>query len=125
MVQRLSRLEGLAPDRGPLRRLAAGTLVSAIGNGAWYTSWALFLTHSVGLSPAQVGIGMTVAGILGVVFTVPLGWLGGRGGAREPFAVQLAVQGAAALGYAITHGLTMFLAVAAVSQIAASGTGGP
>jgi hypothetical protein len=99
--------------------------VSAIGNGAWYTSWALFLTHSVGLSPAQVGIGMTVAGILGVVFTVPLGCLGDRVGARETFAVQLAVQGAAALGYAITHGLTMFLAVAAVSQIAASSTGGP
>ena len=51
----------------PLRRLGAGTLVSAIGNGAWYTSWALFLTRSVGLSPGQVGLGMTVAGAVGLL----------------------------------------------------------
>lgn len=63
---------------GPLRRLAAGTLVSAVGNGAWYTSWALFLTRSVGLSPAQVGLGMTVAGIVGVLSATPLGRLADR-----------------------------------------------
>jgi predicted MFS family arabinose efflux permease len=117
--------ERLGPAAGPLRRLAGGTLISAIGNGAWYTSWALFLTHSVGLSPAQVGIGMTIAGILGVVVTAPMGWLADRLGARETFAIQLAVQGVAALAYAVTHGVAMFVLVAAVSQIAGSGTGGP
>ena len=31
-----------------LRPLALGTLVSALGNGAWYASWALFLIRVLG-----------------------------------------------------------------------------
>jgi Major Facilitator Superfamily len=115
----------LLPQAGSLRRIACGTLVSAIGNGAWFTSWALFLTRSVGLSPAQVGIGMTVAAALGVLVTPALGWLGDRAGARETFAAQLAVQGIAALAYVLVHGMAVFLVVAAVAQVAGSGTGGP
>jgi MFS family permease len=119
------RTAGLLPDSAPLRRIASGTLVSAIGNGAWFTSWALFLTKSVGLSPAQVGVGMTLAAALGVALTPALGWLGDRAGARETFAAQLGVQGIAALAYVLVHGMAVFLVVAAVAQIAGSGTGGP
>ena len=110
---------------GPLRRLAAGTLTSAVGNGAWYTSWALFLTRSVHLTPAQVGIGMSLAGLAGVVCTPVLGWLGDRAGARELFAVQLAAQGAAAASYAFVHGFGAFIAVTTLAQMASSGSGGP
>jgi hypothetical protein len=115
----------LLPKAGPLRRIGGGTLVSAVGNGAWFTTWALFLTRSARLSPAQVGIGMTVAAVLGVVATPGLGWLGDRAGARETFAAQLGVQGIAALAYAAVHGVAVFLVVAAVAQIAGSGSGGP
>jgi hypothetical protein len=120
-----TRLGDLLPQAGPLRRIACGTLVSAIGNGAWFTSWALFLTRSVGLSPAQVRIGMTVAAALGVLVTPALGWLGDRAGARETFAAQLAIQGVAALAYVLVHGMVVFLVVATVAQVAGSGTGGP
>jgi MFS family permease len=109
----------------PLRRIAYGTLVSAVGNGAWFTSWALFLTRSVGLSPAQVGVGMTLAAALGVALTPALGCLGDRAGARDIFAAQLGLQGLAALAYVFVHGVGVFLVVAAVAQIAGSGTGGP
>jgi predicted MFS family arabinose efflux permease len=116
------RPSDLLPPAGPLRRIAYGTLVSAIGNGAWFTSWALFLTRSVGLSPAQVGIGMTLAAALGVLVTPALGWLGDRAGARETFAAQLAIQGIAALAYVLVHGMAVFLVVATVAQVAGSGT---
>src|SRR5690242_14863720 len=66
-----------------MSRLAAGTLISAIGNGAWYTSWAIFLTRWIGLSPAVVGLGMTVAGACGVAAATPLGWIADRVGARD------------------------------------------
>ncbi|MGZ4244127.1 MAG: MFS transporter [Solirubrobacteraceae bacterium] len=115
----------LLPGPWPLRRLAVGTLVSAIGNGAWFTSWAVFLTRSVGLSPVQVGLGMTVTAILGVALTPMFGWLGDRAGARETFAAQLIAQGAAALAFLAVHGIAAFLIVASLSQIASSGTGGP
>ena len=111
--------------QGPLRRLAAGTLISAIGNGAWYTSWAIFLTRWIGLSPAAVGVGMTVAGACGVAAATPLGWIADRVGAREMSAGLLALQGLSAASYALVHGTASFLVVSCLAQVAGSGTGGP
>lgn len=114
-----------APPAGPLRRLAAGTLISAIGNGAWYTSWAIFLTHSVGLSPAQVGVGMTIAGVCGVLAATPLGWVADRLGAREMFVALLALEGLAACAYVLVHGWVSFLLVTCLAQACSSGSGAP
>ena len=108
---------------GSLARLGAGTFVSAVGNGAWYTSWALFLTRSVGLSPAQVGLGMTVAGVVGLLSATPIGWLADRLGAREVFATLLIVQGAAALTYLAVDGFAAFVGTACVAEAARSGNG--
>ena len=66
-----------------LRPLAAGTLVSAVGNGAWYASWALFLTRVLELPVAQAGIALTVAGVAGIAAATPLGRLADRVGPRE------------------------------------------
>ncbi|HEY2318006.1 MAG TPA: MFS transporter [Solirubrobacteraceae bacterium] len=118
-------IDALLPRPWPLRRMACGTLVSAVGNGAWFTTWAVFLTRSVGLSPAQVGVGMTIAAVLGALLTPVFGWLGDRAGARETFAAQLMAQGAVGLAFLAVHGMASFIVVAALSQIAASGTGGP
>ncbi len=111
--------------QGPIRRLAAGTLISAVGNGAWYTSWAIFLTRWIGLTPAEVGLGMTIAGACGVAAATPLGWIADRVGAREMFAGLLAVQGLAAGAYVLVHGTASFLLVSCLAQAAGSGTGGP
>lgn len=119
------RADRLLPGPGPLRRLAYGTLISAVGNGAWFTSWALFFTRSVGLTPTQVGVGMTVAAVLGVIFTPAFGWLGDRVGARGIFTAQLVAQGITGLAYFAVHDVALFLIVTTFSQIASSGTGGP
>jgi MFS family permease len=126
MVPRCTaRLTRALPPHGPLRRLAAGTLTSAVGIGAWYTSWALFLTRSVGLSAGQVGLGLTVAGALGLVGSTPMGWLADRLGAREVFAALLAIQAVAMLGYLAVGGVAGFVAVASLAEIARGGAGGP
>jgi hypothetical protein len=106
-----------------LRRIGTGTFLSAIGSGAWYTSWALFLTRSVGLSPAQVGLGMTVAGGVGLLCATPLGWLADRVGAREVYVALLAVQGAVSLAYLAVGGAAAFVLVACVAE-AARASGG-
>ncbi len=108
-----------------MRRLAAGTLISAVGNGAWYTSWAIFLTRWIGLSPAAVGVGMTIAGACGVATATPLGWISDRVGAREMFGGLLVLQGLSAGAYILVHGNLSFLVVSCLAQIAGSGTGGP
>jgi hypothetical protein len=125
VAKRVLGIEATTPPPGPRRRLAAGTLTSAVGNGAWYTSWAIFLTHSVGLSPAEVGIGMTIAGICGVAAATPLGWVADRIGAREMFGALLALQGLAACAYALVHGMATFLIVTCIAQAGSSGAGGP
>src|SRR6185503_10458051 len=107
----------------PLRRLATGTLLSAIGNGAWYTSWALFLTRSVGMSPGELGLGLTIAGGVGLLSATPLGWLADRLGAPEVYASLLAVQGVAALAYLAVGGFPAFVLVACVAEAARAGGG--
>src|SRR5829696_5982080 len=117
-------MHGTLPPPCPLRRLAYGALITSIGNGAWYTSWALFLTDSVGLTPAEVGLGMTVAGALGLLLAVPAGHLADRVGTREVFAALLTVQAAGAAAYLAVDGLAPFMLVACATVAASRASGG-
>lgn len=97
--------------RGPIRKICLATLVANIGSGAWYTCLAIFTVRSVGLSPTQFGVGITIAGVIGLLAGSPLGYLADRLGAREMlFGISLA-QGVAALGYVLAHEFWSFLLV--------------
>jgi Major Facilitator Superfamily len=114
----------MLPPAGPLRRLACGALITSVGNGAWYTSWAIFLTRWVGLSAAQVGVGMTVAGALGLALATPVGDLADRVGPREVFVVLLGLQAAGSAAYLLVHGFAGFLAVACLTTVVDRAKGG-
>ncbi len=47
-------------DRPQGRVLALAQLANSVGDGAFYACSALFFIRVVGLSPAQVGIALTV-----------------------------------------------------------------
>ena len=66
---RLARLSGvrLLPEPGPARTLALSTLVNTVGRGTWLTASALFLTRSVGLTVAQVGLALTITALVSLV----------------------------------------------------------
>src|SRR4051794_1563332 len=98
-----------------MTRLYWGILLSNLGNGAWYTSWALFLTKHP--TPAQVGLGMAIAGALGMLVATPLGHHGDRFGPRETLIVLLLVQGAGMCRY-LAHGFAAFQAAACVTTAA-------
>jgi cysteine desulfurase/selenocysteine lyase len=87
----------LWPPSGPHRTLSAVTLIGALGAGAFATSSAVFFTRSVGLSVAQVGAGMTAAGVVGVLGSVLAGKAADRIGAREAL-IGLAVAQAVLFG---------------------------
>jgi len=97
--------------------------VTSVGNGAWYTSWAVFLTGSVGLSPAEVGLGMTLAGGVGILAATPLGHLADRLGPREVFGVLQLARAAACLAYLAVDGPVAFALVACLGG-AAGASGG-
>jgi MFS family permease len=107
-----------------LRRLCLGTLVTNLGNGAWFTAWALFLTRSAHLAPAQVGLGMGVAAGIGLVAATPLGHLGDRLGPRETLIALLLVQAAGMVGYLAVGGFAVFLAAACTTTAMAQASGG-
>ncbi|MEU8438106.1 MFS transporter [Streptomyces sp. NPDC029216] len=70
------------PGPGAPRRLAAAQLSNSVGDGAYYVCSALYFTRVVGLSPAQIGLGLTLAWAVGSVAGVPLGALADRRGPR-------------------------------------------
>ena len=55
------------------RRLSAQSILFAVGEGTFLTGSAVFFTQIVGLTAAQVGLGLTVAGVVSFFFAVPLG----------------------------------------------------
>lgn len=112
------------PRNQALRRYGAAVLITSIGNGAWYTCWVLFLTRFAGLSPAQVGIGITVAGSLGVLVGAPLGRLADRVGPRRIMVPLVASQAVGFAAYGLVHDFVSFLVVASVTVAADRGSYG-
>lgn len=105
-------LENLAPD---LRPLAWGGSVSAVGSGAWFTTWALYLTQRVGLSPPQAGLALTIAGAAGLISPTPLGRLADRRGPREVYAFLLVGEAVAAAGFLFCHSFAEAVIAAATT----------
>ena len=112
----------LLPERGPLRVLAAATLVNTFGNGLMFTASALYFTRIVGLSAAQVGIGLTVAGIVGLFAGMPVGHAADRMGPREMQLLLLSAMTVLVLGYIVVTTFWQFVAVACCVSLLDAGS---
>jgi MFS family permease len=112
---------GILPPAGAARDLAMAQLANSVGDGAFIVTSALFFTRVVGLSTAEVGLGLTVAWLVGFLTGVPLGNLADRRGARG-VAIALALTTAASVGsFLFVRSFPLFL-VAAITY-ASSQTG--
>ncbi|MGC4900170.1 MFS transporter [Micromonospora echinospora] len=109
------------PPPGPLRTLAYATLVNTVGAGLWLAGGALYLTRDVGLSATSVGAGLTVAGLVGLTASVPLGALADRWDPRTLRAVLQVGQAVPALAYLLVGSFPAFLAVAVPEALLAAG----
>jgi MFS family permease len=75
-------------------RLGGQSLLFALGEGTFMTGSAVFFTQIVGLSAAQVGLGLTFAGIGAFLAALPMGKLVDRFGPRRMWSVSAAGQAA-------------------------------
>ena len=69
-------------------RLAVQSLLFALGEGTFMTGSAVFFTQIVGLSAAQVGLGLTCAGVAAFLAAVPMGKLVDRFGPKKMWALS-------------------------------------
>ncbi|HKE77683.1 MAG TPA: MFS transporter, partial [Solirubrobacteraceae bacterium] len=109
------------PRERPVRLLAASTLVNTLGKGLYLTGSALFFTRSVGLSPAAVGVGLTISGLLGMVAGVALGHVSDRVGPREVTLALLGVEAVTVALFVFVHSFAAFLVVACLAAIGERG----
>lgn len=107
----------LAVNRSGAGLLLVG-LVDAAGTGLYLAGSALFFTRIVGLSTTQVGLGLSVAGVLGIFGPIPFGRLADR---WSPRAVLMLLHLCCAVGFAsyvLVDGFVSFLVVAGLLGIA-------
>lgn len=112
----------LIPQKGPERILAFGTLINTFGNGLFFTVSVLYFTRSVGLSAYQVGIGLTIAGAVGLLASVPGGHLADRIGPRNVAIYTRIFECVLMVFYAFVDTFTTYLVlVIAISVFEAAG----
>ncbi len=70
----------MKPSNG--RVLVLAGLLSSAGLGLYQAGSAIYFVRSVGLSPTEVGTGLSIAGLAGLVCGLPLGQLADRIGPR-------------------------------------------
>lgn len=109
----MSRLLGPAATmRGGVHLLGVG-LIDSIGTGLYLAGSAVFFSLIIGLSPTQIGLGLSLASVLGLIAQPPIGWLADRWGARRVLILLHIWRAGAFAALAITRDFSTFVLVAA------------
>ncbi|KQZ75790.1 MFS transporter [Nocardioides sp. Root151] len=101
----------LLPDSALARRLSYQSVLFAIGEGVFITGNAVFFTQIVGLTAAQVGLGLSIAGLVTFVLSVPAGKLADRVGPKRIWSIGAVAGALLYLTYPWIHGFIGFVAI--------------
>jgi MFS family permease len=107
-----------------VRRLVIATLVNTFGNGVYAAVGALYLTRAAGLSVGEVGLGLTIAGMVGLIASTPLGVVADRLGPNRAYVGFLLLQAVTMTALTQVRSFGLFVAVVGVTAIADSGQRG-
>lgn len=116
----MSVLQRFRPPSPLAGRLATQSLLFALGEGTFMTGSAVFFTQVVGLSAAQVGLGLTIAGIAAFLAAWPAGKLVDRFGPKRCWAVSSAGQASLFLVWPFIDGFAGYVAMAVVMEVVGS-----
>lgn len=104
------------------RTFAVISLVNAIGTGLYLAASAVFFVRSVGLTPAQVGFALAVAGVAGFLTTVPIGAAGDRFGAQRTLIALQVWRAGGFVALCFAEGLALFTVVSCCLAAAEAAT---
>ncbi len=107
---------GQVPGHPVGRAVAAAAMTGWIGTGVWISASTLFFTRLLGLTAGQVGTGLALGGVLGLLAMVPVSTLARRLHAGRVNTVLQVVRGLSFLSFLGVHSVAGFyLALALVS----------
>jgi len=111
---RIAALAGgsLLPASSIGRRLAAISVIDAVGTGMFLTGSALYFVRVIGLTDAQVGLGLALAGVFGLLAAIPIGVLADRLRAGRVYIGLQTWRGLCYAAYAFVGSLSWFIVVA-------------
>ncbi|MFD8395899.1 MFS transporter [Streptomyces sp. NPDC059680] len=102
----------------PGRVFAVVSLLDSLGTGLYLAGGTVYFVQGVGLSPAQLGLGLALAGGAGFLATVPVGLLADRCGARRVLIGLQLWLAAAFTALAFVRGPLSFAAVCCLMTMA-------
>ncbi|MFJ9340527.1 MFS transporter [Streptomyces sp. NPDC101733] len=117
------RMSGLSAADRPQRALILASFVSRVGNGLFNTAAVLYFTLVVHLPAAQVGLGLTIAGLTGLSAGIPAGNLADRYGPRTVWLTSLVMQAVTMAAFVLIHSWLTFTLVATLDRLAATASG--
>jgi len=123
-VRLTARVAGLVrPPGGRAGRILATSItVDAVGRGLFLAGSVVFFTREVGLTAVQVGAGLAIAGLVGLVAGYPVGLLADRFGARRMLIVLHLYRALTLAAYTLIESFIGFVVVAGLVAVAAGST---
>ncbi len=100
------------------RTIAIQSALLALGSGTFLTGSIVFFHKVLGLTPLQIGAGLSIAGLAGALGSLPAGVLADRLGGRRAWVTGAAVEAAAIASYPLARSYIEFLALMIVATLA-------
>jgi MFS family permease len=116
-VQHVSWWQRVLPPTKLERDLVWQCVLSAFATGTFLTGTAVYFTRIVGLSGAEVGLGMSIAAVVTLVLQLPMGRLADRVGAKPLWALASAVEAALYFAWPLIGGMVTFVLMLSVLAI--------
>jgi MFS family permease len=110
------------PPPGRIRPFAAANLVRTVGSGLLLATSMLYFVRVVGLAPAQVGAGLSVAAAVAVLAGLPAGRLADLLGPRRLTVLLTVGHGVAVAGFALAGSFWAFVTAASLAVSFEAGT---
>src|SRR2546423_13834844 len=114
-------LKSLVPSSRDHRVYLLAVLTNIYGTGLIFATLPLFGIKVAHLTAARTGLAMTIAGLVSLLATMPIGRLADRRGPRDVYRMTLFRSGAAAAAYVfLAHNFVSFLIVTTADGISLS-----
>lgn len=101
----------ILPEVGPVQKIAFATLISTVGDGAFATCSTIFFVRLIRMPLDEFSIGLTAAGVAGVVAGVPFGHLADLKGPRRITVLLMFLTGLVTLTIGYATSFILFLVI--------------